>query len=427
MAKETPSKYADYDNEILSIWQKNEHLKQKEIAEYLYEKHSLEAAGVTEQAFQKYVNRLIMDQGDKEIIQENVKLAKQKQKAQDNNRIANKSFREHARIENAVEEFAKEISNQNKLFAKDLSKLKLKNHTPSKTKNAIGVIQITDVHGNELIDLPHNKYDFNILSKRMKKHVSESLRYFKFRGVSKVLIAFTGDLLNSDRRLDELLNASTNRAKATVLMIHILKQAILEVRESYPVDIVSVLGNESRANKEMTFSNEALSDNYDFTIIAQLKQIFEFAKIKDVNFKSYQNVKEIVKIGSQKWLISHNLSGAVDSQVKTQSEIGMYSLMGHKIDFSIGGHIHALRLTDISARSSSMSGSNTYNENALGLIGRATHNCYVVEGDSRFIQVNDLQDVNGVTGYEVVSQLEAYNAKSNTKLKKNVAIMQIVI
>lgn len=427
MAKETPSKYADYDNEILSIWQKNEHLKQKEIAEYLYEKHSLEAVGVTEQAFQKYVNRLIMDQGDKEIIQENVKLAKQKQKAQDNNRIANKSFREHARIENAVEEFAKEISNQNKLFAKDLSKLKLKNHTPSKTKNAIGVIQITDVHGNELIDLPHNKYDFNILSKRMKKHVSESLRYFKFRGVSKVLIAFTGDLLNSDRRLDELLNASTNRAKATVLMIHILKQAILEVRESYPVDIVSVLGNESRANKEMTFSNEALSDNYDFTIIAQLKQIFEFAKIKDVNFKSYQNVKEIVKIGSQKWLISHNLSGAVDSQVKTQSEIGMYSLMGHKIDFSIGGHIHALRLTDISARSSSMSGSNTYNENALGLIGRATHNCYVVEGDSRFIQVNDLQDVNGVTGYEVVSQLEAYNAKSNTKLKKNVAIMQIVI
>lgn len=427
MAKQTPSKYADYDNEILSIWQKNEHLKQKEIAEFLYDKYSLGAAGVTEGAFQKYVSRLILDQGDKEIIQENVKLAKQKQKAQDNNRIANKSFREHARIENAVEEFAKEISAQNKLFAKDLSRLKLKNHVPSKTKNAIGVIQITDVHGNELIDLPHNKYDFNILSKRMKKHVSESLRYFKFRGVSKVLIAFTGDLLNSDRRLDELLNASTNRAKATVLMIHILKQAILEVRESYPVDIVSVLGNESRANKEMTFSNEALSDNYDFTIIAQLKQIFEFAKIKDVNFKSYQNVKEIVKIGSQKWLISHNLSGAVDSQVKTQSEIGMYSLMGHKIDFSIGGHIHAMRITDISARSSSMAGSNTYNENALGLIGRATHNCYVVEGDSRFIQVNDLQDVDGVTGYEVVSQLEAYNAKSNTKLKKNVAIMQIVI
>ena len=94
MAKQTPSKYADYDNEILSIWQKNEHLKQKEIAEFLYDKYSLGAAGVTEGAFQKYVSRLILDQGDKEIIQENVKLAKQKQKAQDNNRIAKKSFRE---------------------------------------------------------------------------------------------------------------------------------------------------------------------------------------------------------------------------------------------------------------------------------------------------------------------------------------------
>ena len=32
------------------------------------------------------------------------------------------------------------------------------------------------------------------------------------------------------------------------------------------VDIVSVLGNESRVKQEMTFSNEAFSDNYDFTI-----------------------------------------------------------------------------------------------------------------------------------------------------------------
>lgn len=425
--KESPSKYADYDNEILSIWQKNEHLKQKEIAEFLYEKYSLDAMGVTEGAFQKYVSRLILSQGDKELIAENVKLAKQKQKAQDNNRISNKAFREHARVENAVEEFARAILEQNKLFSKELRKINIKNYKPSKNNSIVGVIHMTDVHGNELIDLPHNKYDFKILAKRMKKHVSESLRYFQFRGVSKVLIALTGDLLNSDRRLDELLSASTNRAKATVLMIHILKQAILEVRDKYPVDIISVVGNESRANKEMTFSNEALSDNYDFTIVAQLKQIFEFAKIKDVNFKSYQNVKEVVKIGEQKWLISHNLNGAVDSQTKTQSEIGMYSLMGHHIDFSIGGHIHATRITDFSARSSSMAGSNSYNENALGLVGRAAQNCYVVEGKNRFMQINDLQHVDDVAGYEIVSQLEAYNAKSADKLKKNVAIMQVVI
>ena len=46
---------------------------------------------------------------DVEVIKENVRLSKQKQKAQDRNRIQNKSFREHARIENAIEEYSKEL------------------------------------------------------------------------------------------------------------------------------------------------------------------------------------------------------------------------------------------------------------------------------------------------------------------------------
>ena len=40
---------------------------------------------------------------DLDIVRENVRLSKQKQKAQDKNRIFNKAFREHSRIENAVE------------------------------------------------------------------------------------------------------------------------------------------------------------------------------------------------------------------------------------------------------------------------------------------------------------------------------------
>ena len=87
--------------------------------------------------------------------------------------------------------------------------------------------------------------------------------------------------MNSDRRLDELLNAATNRSKASLLMQHLLTQAILEVRNAgYDVTIVSVLGNESRIGKEMPFSKEGLSDNYDFNIMASIKQKFEFANIQ---------------------------------------------------------------------------------------------------------------------------------------------------
>jgi hypothetical protein len=414
------SKYAYLNDEIREL--KFEGNSSTTIAKTLIKKYDLDC---NTNALRFYIYTLLGADYDKEIVLENVKLSKQKQLAVDKNRIANKSFREDARSENAVAELATQILAQNKEFGKELSKLKFKKQ--SHVKGGTGVIQITDVHANELIDLPHNRYDFNVMAKRLKAHVTESLAYFEFRGVSKVLMLFTGDLINSDRRLDEIISASTNRAKATVLTIHILKQAICQVREKYPVDIISVLGNESRVNKEMTFSNEALSDNYDFTIVAQLKQIFEFAKIKNVNFKGYDKVWEVIDFGQQKWGVSHNLSGSVDSQKGAQSHIGMFSLQGHKIDYLVGGHIHALNLTEISSRSSSLCGDNAYANNALGLTGRATHNCYVVNGKKRYTQVNDVQDVEGVEGYEIVSQLEAYNAKSASKLKEPKLIMQIVI
>jgi len=415
------SKWEHFEQQALAIFKENPEMKQRDIAERLYPNGSREEI----ESLRKYVSFVISYIGvDKELVIENVRFNKEKQKAQDKNRIANKSFREYARVENAVESYAEEMVKINKEYAKNLSKIKFPKYKPK--KGGTGIIHLTDLHGNELIDLPHNKYDFNILSKRLKAHISESLRYFEFHGVSKVLVAFTGDLLNSDRRLDELLNQSTNRAKATVIMIHLLTQAIADIRLKYNVSIVSVVGNESRVNKEMTFSGEALSDNYDFTIIAQLAQIYKFSKVSGVDFKGYQNIKEIVNLGEQNWLLCHNLSGMLDNQTKTQSEIGLMSLAGHNIDFIIGGHIHATRVTDISARSASMAGSNTYNENALGLIGRAAQNCYVVNGKNRLIQINDLQNVD-CEGYEVVSQLEAYNAKSSGKLKQDVSIMKIVI
>ena len=47
---------------------------------------------------------------DFDLLKENVKLAKQKQSAQDLNRIERKTFREHARVENAVSKYTKKLS-----------------------------------------------------------------------------------------------------------------------------------------------------------------------------------------------------------------------------------------------------------------------------------------------------------------------------
>ena len=48
---------------------------------------------------------------DLELLRENVRYRKEKQKAQDVNRIERKGFREHARIENAVEAYSEELKN----------------------------------------------------------------------------------------------------------------------------------------------------------------------------------------------------------------------------------------------------------------------------------------------------------------------------
>ena len=102
------------------------------------------------------------------LIKENVKLAKQKQSFQDLNRIERKAFREYARIENAVSKYTNELV---KIFDNyELSKLTL---THEQSSSAVGVIQFSDVHFNELVDLEHNKYDFTIASKRCKYFVTD--------------------------------------------------------------------------------------------------------------------------------------------------------------------------------------------------------------------------------------------------------------
>ena len=275
-------------DEILSLWNSGDFESQRELARHivgLYGKMGRNSTQSIRRTISKWIYKAEIDS---ELVEQNVKLAKQKQKQkqQDTNRIERKSFREYARVENAVAEYGEALAKELRKYGSKINPNDFKNDIGI-VDGGTGVIQITDLHANELIDLPHNQYNFDVLSKRLHKQIRESISYFKFRGIEKVLIAFTGDLLNSDRRLDELLNQATNRSKASVLTAHILTQAILHVRKHYSqVDIVSVLGNESRVNKEMTFSNEAFSDNYDFTIISMCKIAINSSKLEGVNFLS---------------------------------------------------------------------------------------------------------------------------------------------
>ena len=357
---------------------------------------------------------------DHDIVRENVRLSKQKQKAQDKNRIFNKSFREHARIENAIEEYTKELVS---LFEKN--ELNVTTDAFKVNKKAVGVIQFSDVHFNELVELENNKYDFKVASSRVRYFVNKARDYFKTANVSNVVMALTGDLMNSDRRLDELLNQATNRAKATFLGVDILQQAILDLAKDFNVTVASVVGNEGRANKELGWSDAIATDNYDYTIFQCLRYLFRENSVKFIHGDPSELV---INVAGQNLLMMHghgSLRGKLDSSVNQIA--GRYSLKGIKIDYVIFGHVHSARVGDNFGRSSSMVGANDYSEKALNLNGRASQNCYIFynNGNRDGIKV-DLQNVSA-EGYNIKDSLEAYNAKSAKKSKKTKTIFEVVV
>ena len=357
---------------------------------------------------------------DHDIIRENVRLSKQKQKAQDKNRIFNKSFREHARIENALEEYNKELIT---LFDKNELNTTISKFKPY--RKAVGVIQLSDVHFNELVELENNRYDFSVASARTRYFVNKAKSYFKTANITNVVFALTGDLMNSDRRLDELLNQATNRAKATFLGVDILQQAILDLNKDFNVTVASVVGNEGRANKEMGWSDIIATDNYDYTIFQCLRYLFRHESVK---FLHGDPSELVINVANQNLLMLHghgSLKGKLDTTVNQIA--GRYSLKGIKIDYVIFGHIHSARVGDNFGRSSSMVGANDYSEKALNLNGRASQNCYIFysNGNRDGIKV-DLQNIQE-NGYNIDKSLEAYNAKSSEKRRKKTTIFEVVV
>jgi len=276
--------------------------------------------------------------------------------------------------------------------------------------------------------MENNRYDFQIASKRCKLMVIQAIEYFKIHNVSTILFAMTGDLLNSDRRLDELLSQATNRSKATFLAVDIIRQMLLELNSHFNVSVASVTGNESRIKDDIHWCEIIATDNYDFTIFNFLKYMFSGAK--GIHFMiSDDPFEQVVKIAKKNILLihGHQIKGA--KMEKTMQQIkGKYSARGIIIDFVISGHLHSARIGDVFARGASVVGANDYSENGLQLTSRASQNIHIVNeyGNINSIKI-DLQNCNHIDGYQIDEVLEAYNAKSADRIRKKKTVFEIII
>ena len=265
----------------------------------------------------------------------------------------------------------------------------------------MGVLHLSDLHINEQINLRHNVFNLDVASKRLQKHVDHAKRMFKAYGVTEVLVAFTGDLMNSDRRLDELLMNATNRANATFVAVDILQQVILDLNKDFNVRCANVTGNESRVGKDIGWVNDIGQDNFDFMIYNTLAYVFNGAK--GVSFLPPDDtfVEKVVNVAGQNILLIHGHNGfAHDTDRKVAAKFGQYAQQGIILKYVICGHIHSAVISDIHARSSGLPGSNNYSQNALNLTGKASQNIYIINshGDIHGMKI-DLQDTTGYNGY----------------------------
>lgn len=362
------------------------------------------------------------DTADFEVIEENISLAKRLQKSRDANRIKDKSFREVTRVENAIGEYTQELI---KVFRDNAINFRTVKHKAN-TEGVALIAHISDPHFNELINLPHNKYDFTFASKRLQKFAYKLKRIARLNNVKQIVVALTGDLMNSDRRLDELLMQSTNRSKATFLAYELLSKFIIDLNKTANITVCTVTGNESRIGLLRGLVDPVATDNYDYTIFQLLK--LGFKNKKGVSFHEGDPVEYYFNIAGQNILMLHGESlGDSNTQKTIQQVVGKYAKRDIIIHFVIFGHLHTCYISDWFARSSSLAGSNDYNEKGLNLAGKASQNGYLVSktGIDKFNF--DLQDVSLYEGYPIAEELEAYNAKSVSKLIQHKPVLEIII
>jgi predicted phosphodiesterase len=410
-----------YNEEIVALFKTVENAYPYGIAKMLRDRHDLtdkEFNSLRQHVDRKYKYLL----ADKDLIHASVKLAKQKQQAQDINRIERKAFREHARVENAVTQYNKALIEELQNWSQNVT---TSYHTPRPSRPK-GIIQISDWHLNELINLPHNIFDFKVAAKRAKLLADDAISLFKWRKVTEVVLAFGGDMLNSDRRLDELLSMATNRAKATQLSIRLLNMFIQHLNKHFNITCVGVTGNESRAKQELGWSDVLATDSYDFTIYDTLKILYE--NKKGVNFTQMAANEVIFTVNKKNFLLIHGHQIGKDVQKGIQNIIGKYASKGLEIHYVLEGHIHAAHVGDYFSRNASLAGSNAYSEQGLNYVSRASQNIHIVYHYDKIDSVKvDLQDVRDVKGYPIEKNVDAYNAKSSLKLRQPKEKFSIVV
>ena len=360
---------------------------------------------------------------DRELLSFNVRLAKQRQGLLDNQRIERKAFREHARVENAVAAYTREL-------AALLRQRGFTRHRPRPRLPLVGgetalIVQLSDLHFNERVELPSNRYDFHIASARLAKLAQRVKQLGECFGAQKLVVACLGDFLNSDRRLDELLSNATNRSQATLLAADILRAFLLDLGSAFAVEVYGITGNESRVTKELGWSDALATDSYDLMIYEILQR--SLLGTEGIRFCGFRAHELLFQVLGRTFLCLHGHQIGANVQKSVQEIVGRHAAQGITVDYTLFGHLHATAIGDYHARNASLVGSNAYSEAGLNYCSKAAQNVHIVSAGAIDGMKVDLQTIDGIEPYPLVEEWEAYASKSERKLHQGAVVFQVVV
>lgn len=357
---------------------------------------------------------------DADLVAENVKAKKQAARQQALNRVERKSFRDYAKIENAVVEILNEISETLSNFGKEFS-------TPSIISNAKSegsptmILHITDAHLNSNINIPGNVFNYSVAASRLFAYVKRAKQIGRSYGVGKVVLCLGGDNLKNLNRPDEMLSVASNRAKGVVLAVHLFRQVILDLANEFTVDIFSVAGNESRISigkvPDISWDESGATENFDSLIHWSLEHLL--GEMKGITFHPHHGNECIFTVNEKNVLLIHGHQLNLSNQRAVQSFTGKFASQGISIDLIMAGHIHNTHISDGIARGSSLCGTDSYASEALGLAGGAAQNIHIINSTGIDSLKIDLQNTPVDEGYSIFEKMRDLYVESESKIRPN--------
>ena len=377
---------------------------------------------ISESKLKEYLAVASYEETEEEVTDDLVKLSAQKQRLTDINTVIKKENRESYRLYNSLDEVYREYTTLLKSCPLADFKLDPIVRIPE-DKPKWGILQLSDIHCNEIIEPTEsngNSFDFLVFAKRLQKFVDKAKCVFKAQGITHILVAGTGDWINSDRRLSEKLASATSQVRAALLTTYLIQQAIIDLSKDFSVAFAGVVGNETRLGENDFDTSDILaSNNWDYMIYEQLKMLFTG---RPVSFPELHNhVNDVVKLPNGfNVLLTHGTFFKNSPDRSLPKIVQNYTLRGIPIHMALCGHIHSAAVGDIVSRSASLCGGNSYSTNDLGCASRASQNIYIINDDLGYDGIKiDLQNTDGYEGYHIIPELERYNVRSaspNTKV-----------